>query len=100
MPPLNRRTADEAIGRWAGILQTLGIDAQHLRNKHGPCPVCQGKDRFRFDDKEGRGTWYCSHCGSGDGFKLLQLLHGWPFSHAAKEVDGAGLDRTQVRLGV
>jgi putative DNA primase/helicase len=40
-----------------------------------------------FDDKEGRGTWYCSHCGSGDGFKLLQQVYGWDFKHAAKEVD-------------
>ncbi|GIZ54058.1 DUF7146 domain-containing protein [Noviherbaspirillum aridicola] len=81
------RTSDEAVGRWPGILQTLGIDARHLRNKHGPCPICGGSDRYRFDDKEGRGTWYCSHCGSGDGFKLLQRVFGWDFKHAAKEVD-------------
>ena len=87
MQQLKPRTADEAIGRWPGILQTLGIDSQYLRNKHGACPACQGKDRYRFDDKEGRGTWYCSHCGSGDGFKLLQRVYGWDFKDAAKEVD-------------
>ncbi|WP_151448122.1 DUF7146 domain-containing protein [Lacisediminimonas profundi] len=80
-------TAREAIGRWPGILQALGIDEKHLRNKHGPCPHCGGKDRFRFDDKDGRGTWFCSQCGSGDGFALLRNLHGWEFSKAAKEVD-------------
>lgn len=81
------KTADEAIGRWPGILATLGIDQKFLRNRHGPCPLCAGKDRFRFDDKDGRGTWFCSHCGSGDGFSLLRNLHGWNFSQAAKEVD-------------
>src|SRR3978361_1995588 len=87
MQQLKPRTADEAVGRWPGILQGLGIDSQYLRNKHGACPACQGKDRYRFDDKEGRGTRDCSHCGSGDGFKLLQRVYGWDFKHAAKEVD-------------
>jgi putative DNA primase/helicase len=81
------RTANEAVGRWPGILQALGIDGKHLRNKHGACPACGGKDRFRFDDKDGRGTWYCSHCGSGDGFGLLRQTFGWDFRRAAQEVD-------------
>lgn len=87
MSPLKTKTADEAIGRWPGILQALGIDSGHLRNKHGPCPACGGQDRFRFDDKEGRGTWFCSHCGSGDGFTLLRQVFGWDFRQAAREVD-------------
>ena len=29
--------------------------------KAGPCPLCaEGKDRFRFDDREGKGTWICN----------------------------------------
>lgn len=87
MQQLKTRTADEAVGRWPGILQTLGIDPQYLRDKHGPCPVCQGTDRYRFDDKDGRGTWICSHCGSGDGFGLLRKIFGWSFAEAAKQVD-------------
>jgi putative DNA primase/helicase len=87
MQALKPRTAEEAIGRWPGILQSLGVDPRFLSNKHGPCPVCSGKDRYRFDDKDGRGTWFCSHCGSGDGFQLLQRLFGWGFSEAAKQVD-------------
>lgn len=81
------RTADDAIGRWPGILVALGVDHHFLRNKHGPCPTCGGKDRFRFDDKDGRGTWFCSHCGSGDGLALLQHVFGWSFGQAAREVD-------------
>ena len=87
MQQLRSRTTDEAIGRWPGILSSLGLDQQYLQNKHGPCPVCKGTDRYRFDDKAGRGTWICSHCGSGDGFKLLQNVFGWDFKRAAKEVD-------------
>ncbi|MDO8310362.1 MAG: primase-helicase zinc-binding domain-containing protein [Sideroxyarcus sp.] len=84
---LKLRTADEAVGRWPGILQTLGIDPAFLSNKHGPCPICAGKDRYRFDDKGGRGTWICSQCGAGDGFRLLQEVQGMSFSEAAKQVD-------------
>jgi putative DNA primase/helicase len=87
MQQLKPRTADEAVGRWPGILQALGVDSRYLGKRHGPCPICGGKDRYRFDDKEGRGTWFCSQCGSGDGFKLLQRVYGWDFKHAAKEVD-------------
>lgn len=87
MHALKPRTADEAVGRWPGILQALGVDPAFLSKKHGPCPICSGKDRYRFDDKAGRGTWICSHCGSGDGFKLLQSMLGWSFSEAAKQVD-------------
>ena len=87
MQALKPRTADQAVGRWPGILQALGVDPRHLGNKHSPCPVCEGKDRYRFDDKDGRGTWICSHCGSGDGFQLLQRIFGWSFSEAAKQVD-------------
>ena len=87
MQMLKPRTADEAVGRWPGILHSLGVDPRFLANKHGPCPVCDGVDRYRFDDKEGRGTWICSHCGSGDGFALLRNIFGWSFSDAAKKVD-------------
>jgi putative DNA primase/helicase len=84
---LKTRTADAAIGRWPGILQALGVDAKFLSKKHGPCPMCGGKDRFRFDDKGGRGTWFCSQCGAGDGFEMLQMLFGWGFVQSAKEID-------------
>lgn len=87
MPSLKSRTANEALGRWPGILQSLGIDSAFLNKKHGPCPICAGKDRYRFDDKAGRGTWICSRCGSGDGFQLLQRIFGCSFSEAAKQVD-------------
>jgi putative DNA primase/helicase len=79
-------TANAARGRWPGVLQALGIDAKYLQDVHGPCPACGGKDRFRFDDKM-NGNFFCSHCGAGDGFVLLQKVFGWDFKKAAAEVD-------------
>lgn len=76
-----------ARNRWPDLLVYLGIERHYLTGKHAPCPACGGKDRFRFDDKDGRGTYFCSHCGSGDGFALLGLVKGWSFKQAATEVE-------------
>jgi putative DNA primase/helicase len=78
----------KAKGRWRSILPALGVSSDHLSGRHGACPVCGGTDRFRFDDKDQRGTFYCNACGAGDGFKLLQLVHGWDFARTAREVEG------------
>jgi putative DNA primase/helicase len=77
---------DKARGCWPDILESLGINASYLKNKHGPCPMCVGKDRFRFDNKQQRGTFFCNQCGSGDGIKLLQLFHGWSFTETINRV--------------
>ena len=81
------KTIDAARGKWTGILVHMGIDQNFLRNKHGPCPVCNGRDRFRYDDKDGDGTWICSQCGNGTGIMLLMAWKGWDFKTAAHEVD-------------
>lgn len=62
--------ADEANGKWLSIFRAFGIEVRE-DGRGGPCPICGGKDRFRFDDKEGRGTWYCNQCEAGDGYGLL-----------------------------
>ncbi|HGT3510687.1 TPA: primase-helicase zinc-binding domain-containing protein, partial [Enterobacter hormaechei] len=54
---------------------------------HQACPVCGGSDRFRFDDKEGRGTWFCNQCGAGDGLKLVEKVFGVTASEAAGKVN-------------
>jgi putative DNA primase/helicase len=79
--------AERARGRWAGILPQLGIGPAYLTGKHGPCPMCGGKDRWRFDNKDGRGTWICSSCGAGDGFRLVMLANGIEFKDAARRVE-------------
>jgi len=75
-----------AHGRWPGVLVAFGIPAEMLVNKHGPCPLCGGTDRFRFDDRHGNGEYYCNGCGAGDGFRLLEKHLGWDFPRAAREV--------------
>lgn len=81
------KTIDAARNRWVSILSTLGIDQNYLRDKHGPCPICGGKDRFRFDNKNGNGTYYCNSCGAGNGINLLMLMNNWDFQTAAERVD-------------
>jgi putative DNA primase/helicase len=77
---------------WPDVLRQLGIPETALRNQHGPCPACGGRDRFRFDNREGRGTFFCNGCGAGDGFQLLRRVHGWGFAEACRQVlDVAGL---------
>lgn len=76
-----------AAGRWRDILLSLGVDERTLNGKHCPCPMCGGKDRFRFDDKEGRGTYFCSGCGAGDGVQLAMGITGLPFKEAAREIE-------------
>ncbi len=71
-----------AVNQWRGILEHAGMDNRLLTNKHTACPICGGKDRFRFDDKDGRGTFICNQCRAGDGFKLLELWRGGGFPDA------------------
>lgn len=75
-----------ARGKWPAILGQY-LDERSLAGKHTACPMCGGKDRWRFDDRDGAGTWICSVCGSGDGFHLLQHMNGWSFADAAKHVE-------------
>lgn len=69
----------ELNGRWFDVLSGLGINKDFLQDAHGPCPICGGHDRFRWDNKEGRGTWFCSHCGAGDGAELAMRFLGCDF---------------------
>jgi putative DNA primase/helicase len=74
-------------GRWRGILSHFGLSQRDLSGKHGPCPACQdGTDRFRFDDKDGRGTWICSQCGAGSGVDLVMKMRGWDFKDAVAAI--------------
>lgn len=73
-------------GRWLYILANLGITVPD-NHKHGACPKCGGKDRFRFDDKNGKGTWFCNQCGHGDGLDLVKLVTGKETKTACQEVN-------------
>ena len=75
-----------AKGRWREILPAFGVESRFLVNKHGPCPLCGGKNRFRFDDLNQLGCYYCSQCGHGDGFNLIAKITGLPFHELAERV--------------
>lgn len=76
-----------ACGKWKGILANFGLDEKQLSGRHTKCPVCGGNDRFRLDDKDGRGTFYCNNCGAGDGVELVKLIRGCEFKQAALEIE-------------
>ena len=78
-------TVKQACGHWPNILPALGVKV--IKNRHQSCPVCGGSDRFRFDDKEGRGTWFCNQCGAGDGLKLVERVFDVSASEAAQKVN-------------
>lgn len=79
--------SEHATGRWRDILTTFGMDSRYLSGKPGPCPFCGGKDRWVWDNKNGKGTWFCRHEGAGAGFDLLKRLRGWDFPEAARQVE-------------
>lgn len=79
-----REITNKAQDRWSYILQSLNIKVGN--GKHCPCPVCGGKDRFRFDNKNGRGTYICNQCGSGDGLNLIKLFFNCDAKEASKIV--------------
>ena len=78
---------DAALGRWKDmIFPAFAITVPVHKNKHGPCPICGGTDRFRCDDKQGKGTWICNQCGAGDGFELIVKARGYSHAEVLKEV--------------
>ena len=86
---MKKKIKDSATGRWGEILTALGgLSQEHLSGKHGPCPRCGGKDRFRTLDIN-EGALFCNQCFSeknGDGLAALQWLKDWEFNEAVKAV--------------
>ena len=89
---------DRARWRWKDILLEAGLTPDHLSGRHVGCPVCKGGvDRFRWDNKEGKGTWICSKCGAGNGVQLVMKLKGLEFKQAAEFIESI-LPKTEVKL--
>ena len=101
-----KKITDLARGHWPSILGTLaGLSAEQLTDKHQSCPLCGGKDRYRFDDKDGNGSWFCNKCGgknhtggAGNGMDMLMRKTGMEFADAARKIEahlGIVQDRPQ-----
>ena len=90
-----RDILEAARGRWPEILHALaGLSTEQLTDTHQPCPLCGGTDRYRFDDLEGSGSWFCNQCGgrdqhggAGSGMELLLRRTGMDFATAARRVE-------------
>lgn len=89
------RIQDLTNGRWPDLLQNLGgLSSDQLTDRHQPCPLCGGKDRYRFDDQNGTGSWFCNQCGGkdhqgggGSGMDLLMRVKSWDFKTAARAIE-------------
>lgn len=77
-PPLNfDYIQEQANGYYVSrIFPAVGIKLHSNHNKHQPCPLCGGSDRFRCDDKNGTGSWICNQCGAGTGYTLVRDYTG------------------------
>ena len=89
-------TKQRARGRWGQILPALGIGADFLTGRNGPCPICGGKDRFRFIDlKPADGMWLCNQCQPKPrpAIDLAIAFTGRPFLETARLIDDILGDR-------
>ena len=81
----------KAHGKWKEIiLGTTSISINQLDRRHQSCPFCGGKDRYRFDDYQGEGNWFCNNACSGrqsnNGFGFLMMYFSENFSQVYKRV--------------
>jgi putative DNA primase/helicase len=87
--------ADITNGRWPDLLMQLaGLTPDQLTDTHQPCPLCGGEDRYRFDDLDGTGSWYCNQCGgkdhtggAGSGMDMLMRRTGLTYPEACKRIE-------------
>ncbi|AKG16274.2 DUF5906 domain-containing protein [Moraxella bovoculi] len=96
-PPLNfDAIRAAAVGNWTDrIFPAVGINLRAPYNRHQPCPLCGGTDRFRCDNKDGRGTSICSQCGARDGEQLVRDYLGMDNYDTMNEIASAlGMDAT------
>lgn len=78
---------ERAIGRWNDLLPLiLGWSKEMMSGKQQPCPFCQGRDRWRYDDKT-RGLWFCNAEGAGDGWSAIMKAKGCDFRTAKGYVE-------------
>ena len=86
---------DLTNGRWPDLLMQLaGLTPNQLTDKHQPCPLCGGEDRYRFDDLNGTGSWYCNQCGgkdqsggAGSGMDMLMRRTSLTYPEACKLIE-------------
>ena len=88
------------VGKWGSILQAIGIDRSFLSGKSGPCVFCQGRDRWRWINRNGSGDWVCNQCtpSHGSGMDLAMLWLKTDFKGAAEKIEAVIGGATQDRV--
>lgn len=84
---------------WEKKLEEAGLTKTFpkcLDGKASGCPVCGGKDRFRFDNKGNMGTYWCQGCGPGNGYTLLKNFTGWSAAEVLQFLDDGTVGKTDV----
>lgn len=86
---------DKCQGRWPSILTQLGFPREALNGEHCSCPMCGGKDRFRFSDRDGSGSAFCNGCGGNGrgggwtgGVWLIMQWRGVNYRGACEIIEG------------
>ena len=75
---------DQARGKWVSILRNLGMPDHFFNGKHQPCPICEGKDRFRWNKH--KESPYCSGCGIVTPMNLAMAWLNKDFKETTKAI--------------
>jgi len=80
--------SEQCQHRWPDIFLSLGVDEKVINKRNQPCPLCGGKDRFRYIDNLGDGRVVCNQCAPDtiDGFEFLMRLTGKSFADIARDI--------------
>lgn len=89
-------------GMWSKFYEShMGWTKENLSKKHGPCPYCFGKDRFRFTDglnnEKGNGAAICSQCGNDTGIGWVMKCTGSSFADSVNLL-GDWLNLTPIEV--
>lgn len=80
------------LGKWPAALSELcGWSREHFNErKHTSCPICGGRDRFRYGHKKPKqkeeGFAWCNNCGSHDGAWWFTQSRNQPFGEAINDL--------------
>ncbi|MGF6997376.1 primase-helicase zinc-binding domain-containing protein [Paraburkholderia sp. GAS32] len=84
--------------QWISLLVSYGVPADRLTGNACSCPVCGGTDRFTYDNKRGRGNWFCRKCNNGeamagDGLQLITRVNRMGLYRLMRQLDGGPAPR-------
>ncbi len=94
---------NKAKGNWANILLRHAPVLEKIiqrGKKHGPCPLCGGKDRARcHNDFDETGGIICNKChGGADGIAVLQWVNKWSFTEALQIISGKNISYPKKKI--